>query len=218
LARPEIIFADLQNKSMPFESSDSRSSIQFSCKYNGHGLEAMTTLWGLIVCSSFLGFICYSFFESISNASEFDWKGIPQLVFFCLLLGTLIFSFGADCLWYFFGKEVIVLSENSIVLHHNIFGISLSRRFESENINGIFVTKTPDDNVELRMFLRARAYGFSYFKHGKVAFNSGKSWLFRETKTFRFGTGLTWDEAKQIVAKIHQRFPKYQYDWWKEKA
>jgi hypothetical protein len=40
----------------------------------------------------------------------------------------------------------------------------------------------------------------------------------KEPSTFRFRTGLTWDEVKQIVVIIHHRFPKYQYDWRDKKS
>ena len=201
-----------------FKFYDSGSFMQFSCKYNGDPAEAVGAFGGFFSLLLWLASITYFLLSSTSrfnkiNITEIDWGGVAKLGLIGLVVLILLFSFGIECLWQIFGKEIITFSNNGITLRHQIFGIGLSRRFYISEINGVFVTQVRNTNK----FIRTRSYGFLNFKHGKVAFNSGKSWLFREPNSFRFGTDLSWDEAKQIVAKIHQRFPKYQYDWWSEK-
>jgi hypothetical protein len=158
-------------------------------------------LWGDIISVGveifiFLALVVYAIFN-ISIPAFF----VPFLIlFFALFLFEL--------LWLVYGVEILEVRNAHIVMKHQIFGFGLSKKFQSNKVNGIFVSQSKIDD----QFLWQLTKGFmpADFKKGMVAFNYGKT-LFGSVKTFRFGTSLNEGEARQIVNLIYEKFPQYNY-------
>ena len=141
-------------------------------------------------------------------------EAIPIRRFYSLAL-TMALSFAAtipligtlDLLWLLIGKEAIEISDDSIIVRHQIFGLGVARKFNASKVNGLFVSRVKDGQLA-RWLFRNNQPGYLNFKRGKVAFNYGKT-IWGGVKTFRFGTILDEEEARQIVSLIHKRFPQY---------
>jgi hypothetical protein len=197
---------------MSYKFDDLGSSMQFSCAYRGHGLEKMLAIGSIFLFCAWI-FILVMHSEQIFDLPSMDGNQInwPLMIGFGIYNLAIFLYLGIELLWQFIGKEVIILSNDEIILQRQIFGIKLSRRFSAAKLNGLFLSHFRDTNIGLRILMKNRPYGLFYFRQGKIAFNYGKLWPLGGPNTFRFGTGITADEAAQIVTLIHQRFPQYQY-------
>ena len=197
---------------MSYKFDDLGSSIQFSCSYHGHGLEKILAIWSLFLFSGWVVIVAMHWDQLIyspsTDGNQINW---PLTIGFGIYNLAIFIYLGLELLWQFIGKEVIILSSNGIVLQRQIFGIKLSRRFRAAKLNGLFLSHLRDTNIGVRILMRTRPYGLINFRQGKIAFNYGTLWPLGGPNTLRFGTGITAEEAAQIVTLIHQRFPQYQY-------
>ena len=194
---------------MPYTTDDLGNSIQFSCHYHGGGTELFVTLSGLI-------FSIIALWDFLSIHST-DISFINSLSIWCIttVFAILFIVFGIKSLWEFFGDEIMIVDQEEIILRHQIFGIGPARQFIGDKIDGLFLSQHQEPGL-LRLFSVTQythPYGFINFKQGKIAFNCGKHGRLGGPKTFRFGTSLTTDEAKQIISTVHHRFPGYNHYW-----
>lgn len=123
-----------------------------------------------------------------------------------LLLTALLWL--VEILWQLVGKEVVEVTDDHIIIQHQIFGLRIRNKYHADSINGVFISRQKEH--WLTMLFSSRGFRFLNFGRGRVALNSGKT-IFGEVKTYRFGSILDEEEAQQIVTMIHRRFPKYKY-------
>lgn len=123
-----------------------------------------------------------------------------SIVFFIMLvfLGFIV-VIALELFWQLIGKEVVEISEESIIVRHHILGLGISRQYPADTIACVFVSRRGNKGWSWYLEKRLR---FSDFTSGKIGFNVGK-------KTRRFGPSLEKTEAEQIVAEVHRRFPRY---------
>ena len=136
----------------------------------------------------------------------------PAYLFVLLLnksiITLLIGIWTLELFWLLMGKEVVEVTTNAILIRHKILGFGISKKYQADKIDGLFASQKKINWWLVPHF--GRLYGFFWFKNGKIAVNSEKSFLLG-VKTFRFGSILESTEARQIVALIHKRFPQYKY-------
>lgn len=102
-------------------------------------------------------------------------------------------------LWQLFGKELIAVSNQAIIVNRVIFGLKIPREYDASHIRGLRISTLPEP-ADLFGFYRAtRVTGFS---GGLIAFDYG-------AKTIRFGMGIDEAEARQILTEITQVFWRY---------
>jgi hypothetical protein len=124
---------------------------------------------------------------------------LPFIILFLLL-------FFVELFWLLNGMEFLDVSNNQIVMKHQIFGVGLSKKFVPNKIDGIFISRQKIDDL---MWVRENnGFRFSDFQKGKVAINYGKTLLGR-IRTYRFGTNLNEVEAQEIVKLILEKYPQY---------
>ena len=132
--------------------------------------------------------------------------GLEVLVLFGF---ALVFGVGLalmELLWQLVGREVVEISDDALVIKHQILGLGPSKKFTPESISGLQVARQSDWATP--QFFGTRDYRLFNFKRGWVALSSGKSLVGRPV-TYRFGTNLEEIEAGQVVAQILGRFPQY---------
>jgi hypothetical protein len=120
---------------------------------------------------------------------------------------TIPVMYVIELLWLLIGKEVIEISDDGIIVRHQILGLGIARKFRANKVNSLFVSRVKTDQLA-RWLFRSNRPGYFNFKQGKVAFNCGRT-IWGGVKTFRFGTILDEEEAGQVVSVIHKRFPQY---------
>jgi hypothetical protein len=144
-----------------------------------------------------------------------NWEAIPASAWIFLLpllfLTAGILWLGLDVLWELFGRETVTITADQISLRHDLLNWHIKKTFQADTLNGLYVSKLEREFLMRSMHRSPIAIGFYSFTRGKIAFNSGRA-LLGGPRTFRFGTVLDGDEARQIVAIILKKFPHYQYD------
>jgi hypothetical protein len=193
---------------MPYDVDEVESDLHFTCAYKGHILEPVDIALIILVVGVFEAILVSLLI--LAPSTEYYKNGFLVLVIMVLIHLAILVSLFIELLWQFTGKEEIEVSQDRIAIKHRVFGITSSRRFASNQINGVFLTEVRETNITFQMLTRSRLYGLHYFKHGKVSFYSGQDWLLRQPNIFCFGTGLTFSEAKEIVSMIHRHYPQYQ--------
>ncbi len=133
---------------------------------------------------------------------------LPVFLLNVVLLLVVSGTWVVELLWQLTGKEIVEISDEGITLRHHVLGLEIPRRHPAYTINGLFVSRQKDG--WLPPFGSSMVSAFTSFKRGKIAFNSGRT-ILGGAVTFRFGSILDEEEAKQIVTIIHQRFPRYRY-------
>ena len=128
-----------------------------------------------------------------------------DFAFLAICIFVIITSL-VELLWFLIGQEIVEINDSQIVVKHQIIGIGISKIFHANDIDCVFVSHEKNDWLAYT----SKGIKFFSFKKGMIAINCGKTVL-GSTRTFRFGAILNEREAKQIVAIIHQRFPKYRY-------
>ncbi len=126
-------------------------------------------------------------------------------IIIALVLALTLGSMALELLWQLLGKEVLEISDDGVVIAHQILGIGPSKHLAAGKIDSLFVPQLPIGWSALGM---RRDYRFFNFNRGRVALNGGKT-LLGQPVTYRFGTGLDEGEAAQVVAQILSRFPQY---------
>ena len=177
------------------------SSLEFSSPYRKSWFMIFGLSVSLVgVCVFLLASILQVFLPEMMNGL-FVFP-FPFLAVF-LPFGVIILI---EFLWQLFGVEITEVTESQITLKHYIFGLGISKNLSAQKIDGVFVSNQSNDWLTYM----SRDLKFINFKKGAVAINYGKT-LFGGTRTYRFGSILEREDAKQIVGLIHERFPQYQY-------
>jgi hypothetical protein len=131
-------------------------------------------------------------------------KDSPNLLIIVLLwFSPLIIFYLIEILWLLIGREVVEVNRDHIIIRHQILGLGISSRYDAKNIQGVFISQKHGEPT-------LRGIKFLNFKIGKIAINYGTS-LFGEVNTLRFGSNLEDWEVRDIVAAIHEKFPRYIY-------
>ena len=179
------------NQNYTVENSD--GSIRFKVLFKKLWVDVITVGIEITV---FLALVVYaSFTISISVYV------VPFLILIFLL-------FLIELLWLLYGVEVFEVNNSRIVMNHQIFGVGLAKKFRSNRVKGLFVSRSKiNDQLTWQL---SNGFKPADFKKGMVAINYGKT-LFGRIKTYRFGANLNDVEAQQIVNLILEKFPQYKY-------
>jgi hypothetical protein len=195
---------------MAYVMNDSGTYLQFTCSFEGHWWEKSRIIAGLFSLIMFTTIIILILFWPGSIYTGGVWP-IVWISLFLLFLLVEIEHLIVELFWQFAGKEVMEISQDGIVVRHQIFGLGILRRYRIDKLSSVFVTRYKVDYDWFDIFIIYPPFSICWFKYGKVAFNYGCCWLVGGPNTFRFGTGLGWKEATQIVSIIYNRFPQYQF-------
>ena len=196
--------------------NDTGAYLQFTCSHKGYASDQENAAFTLLIAVPMIAFFIYAITTSIFSSPSITFDN--DTVWMLASLGHLLLMFQSlvmEFLWQFAGKEVMEISQEGIILRHQIYaGIGISRRYRADKIEGVFVSRGRKKSSWLvslltSFFTKRRAYSIYAFKRGKVAFNYGRHWPGGGPKTFRFGIGMEEDDAAQIVSIIHNRFPQY---------
>ena len=103
--------------------------------------------------------------------------------------------------WQIAGKEIIEISNNSIIVSKTIFYIGFHKEYSGEYIKDLRLSSVI---IAGNDFQWGRNNNSNYYLIGypKLVFDYG-------AKTIRFGYGIDEAEAKQILNIIQQRYQKY---------
>jgi hypothetical protein len=102
--------------------------------------------------------------------------------------------------WQISGREIILVSNTGITTSRSILGFRLfPKEYSSEHIKELRISTSMSSNDIFGWSRASRFYGMG---GGLIAFDYG-------AKTMNFGIGIDEAEAKQILIKIHQRYPRY---------
>ena len=186
------------------------SMMRFSSPYRKLWLNIFGTAIVLFTIISLFIFLFYSF-----AIKEIDILFILDNILMYVVLFFIADLLSVEFLWLVIGIEVIEVGSDSIILKHQVFGIGISKKLLPNKIDGVFLSQKDDST--LSYLLSGRETKFFNFKKGMVAINYGKSFL-GDIKTYRFGSNLNEEGAKQIVKMIHDRFPQYIYRGSKKTA
>lgn len=135
-----------------------------------------------------------------SNAEIF-W---PVAGLMLLAIGAVIAVGVSEIAWLVIGREEITISSDSIQISHVFAGLSYTKHFTAAVVDGVYVSREP-----FPRFALYRDWEWRNFHRGRVALNSGRSWL--GVRTYRFGEVLTPSEAHWLVDQILDCYPQYRY-------
>ncbi len=100
-------------------------------------------------------------------------------------------------LWAITGKEVVEISNNSIIVSKTIFNFGFPKEYSAGYIKDLRVS-VANNNIQWRF-----NNNYNYFMgNSKLAFDYG-------AKTIRFGNDIDEAEAKQLLNIILHRYPQY---------
>ena len=116
---------------------------------------------------------------------------------FWTIRGVLAIS---QLVWQLSGREVIEVSNLSIKIQRQELGLGRPNEYWAEHIKDLRIV--PGMYFPFS-FLKGRAASFWVPVEGPIVFDYG-------ARTVRFGLGVDEAEAKQILAAIQLRFPRYQ--------
>jgi hypothetical protein len=189
-----------------FSVEDFGNSLRCVFRKETQWIAAILLLFG---CVFFLAF----FSPILINLVILLWNGIPAGVspIFLPFMGipcVLLLLWSVEALWRIFGKEVVEIGYDDIVIRHQVFGIGIGKRLKAEDIGGVFASRQ-QDRPEPAGF-GSRDLEFLNFKRGRIAVDCGKN-FFGGVATFRFGPALDAGEVGRVLAIIHDRFPAYRY-------
>jgi len=104
------------------------------------------------------------------------------------------------------GRAVIDVSHNSIKIAKKAFGLGFGKTYNAINIDNLRVDESlpqvaaTTDQIPLPML--ARFMQSAVVAGGALVFDYGGS-------SVRFGSGLSYDEARQLLVEIVRRYPQY---------
>jgi len=182
-------------------------SLKFVFPYRKEWLTIIGSIVSLLLFGVWLSIVIAVFAQQ--PVSPLETIGSVELVrcLVSLVFLTIPIMYVIELLWLLIGKEVIEISDDSVIVHHQILGLGIARKFHASKVNSLFVSRVKTDQLAHWLF-RSNRPGYFNFKRGKVAFNCGRT-IWGGVKTFRFGTILDDAEARQVVSVIHKRFPQY---------
>lgn len=193
----------MDNTLQTYTIDDTASSLTFKSPFRKSWFTIFVLGW-----SVFLTFaICLFSFLNVLLPSKVNVSDV-----FVLPLSFVAFLFPAgilalfEWLWHIFGFEVATITNDEITIQHQIFGMGISKKLLVQSIDGVFISNQRNDWVTYM----SREFKFFNFKKGLVAVNYGKT-IWGGTRTYRFGSTLKREDAKQVVKLIHERFPQYKY-------
>ena len=102
-----------------------------------------------------------------------------------------------EVFWQLGGREIIRISDESIVVRHEILGLALSKKCPGDTVASVEVSPLSNE-----WFLDSRSPSFWTFKYGVVAVRCRR-------RTIRFGAGTAADMATSLIKEIHGRFTRY---------
>jgi hypothetical protein len=187
--------------SQHYTIEDSSSTVRFSFPYR----KLWVFVFGLsggVIAAIVISFLTLLDIFTPGNTSPLI---NTDILFLAICISLAIIGL-VELLWLLIGREIVVITDSQIVVKHQIYGVGISKIFRTDDIDCVFVSHKKNDWLTYA----SRELKFFNFKKGMVAINSGKT-IFGGVRTFRFGSILNEGEAKQIVAIIFQRFPKYKY-------
>jgi hypothetical protein len=194
---------------------DTGAYLRFTCPYDRNVAKMSLIVLGLVYMILPISWVGYLFLSTLKDFNQISIWLIVGIGLFLLPILVYFEGMVVEFFWHLSGKEVMEISQDGIVMRHQIFGFGISQQYRTDKLNGVFVPSYRDKKDWLYILVYDR-YRYLYsnfvqFKDGKVAFNYGRNWLIGGPATFRFGTGIGWHESTQIVAMIHNRFPQYQF-------
>ena len=193
--------------SQNYTVDETTTSLRFIFPYRVNDFSTSRTLFGgvfSIVGLVFLVFIVFPIVgeisQSLDNPSLYSFFILFLLLFLLAMVNTFM-----EVFWRLKGQEIVDISEEGVSIRHQVFNFGITKVFSTEKAPCFFISRhTPS------LFIDAisNELRFYNFRRGKIALNYGKT-LFGKVNTFRFGSILDKDEAKQVITIIHRRFPRY---------
>jgi len=190
------------------------ASLRFCFRSRDNDFRTIVFVLFVATYSTFLGQCAMSMFiaqppvsQRLGNLSAnpflFGW-----LLAFLAILLYIIISTWIEIVWRFTGKEIVEISKSSISIRHQILKFGVMKNFRTEKIPCIFISRHKDNESITALLISLKERRLSSFDRGKLAFNYGKDY-FGERNTIRFGSILDAEQAKQVIATIHHKFPQY---------
>jgi hypothetical protein len=121
----------------------------------------------------------------------------PALIFLAVwLVGWTTGGLWAlyTCLWAMVGREIVTASDRAFTIKRDVQGLGRIREYATTQVRNLRVAPVVVGSLGTGAPPRPRGMSF-----GPIAFDYG-------TRTVRFGGGLDEGEARQIVARINDRF------------
>jgi hypothetical protein len=125
------------------------------------------------------------------------------LFIFLILIPTWV-----EIIWRLNGKEIVEINVDGVSIRHQNLSFKITESFNAKRISCIFISRHKESESVIAFLISLRTRRFSSFNRGKIAFNYGKAYN-GEVNTLRFAPTLDPDEARQVVAAIHKKFPQY---------
>ncbi|MBI3177119.1 MAG: hypothetical protein HYZ35_03920, partial [Chloroflexi bacterium] len=118
--------------------------------------------------------------------------GLPAFLLFWGVLEAALVVLLLSVLW---GREVVEVRHETLTLRHLVFGVGRGRAYAAEYVRDLRASPTI-------MLPYPGAGLWNNRAGGGLAFDYG-------AQTITFGGAIHEAEAKQVVAEIVQRFPRY---------
>ena len=179
--------------------------LQLTMPYRTQWFQTIGLIFAcVLILIIILPIIIYSYISRIAYS-----QNIEQPIIYTLLPLFIILLFLAiliiEILWQLIGKEVVYISDESITISHQIFGLGITNIHHADEISGIYVSNQTD---LWQSFWINRRYKFWNYKRGRISINCGK-YILGGVITDRFGSILDEEGSHHLVSIIISRFPKY---------
>jgi hypothetical protein len=188
---------------------DLGSSLRFVMPYRTQWLTVGLQLASVLFLAAALAAVVWSVTKLIP-LGRWLFLLLPFLTVGTVLVLAPLTHWSVELLWQLVGKEVVDVDDGSIAIGHQVLGSRLGRSYSAESIGAVFVAP-PSDNWFSARYSAGASFGNSArarFDRGRVALAAGRT-PSSEVVTVRFGSSLDEEEARQVVATIHRRFPRY---------
>lgn len=124
----------------------------------------------------------------------------PLLSFFFLGILFILSIFLVEILWQSIGKEVIGISNEFVVIRHQIFGIGISKKLYQNKIVGIFIAETREHPPTFR-----RSEFLSFYRgYLEIRYKN----IFNGISVYRLGSILEKEDTGEIITILENKFPK----------
>lgn len=144
----------------------------------------------LIFGTAWLG----GWYLGLQNALEMLESGFRGFTFFWLIAWS-VGGLGITglLLWGYFGKEMLHISSDKVLLNKTIFGIGIKKALQKSAVKNVRFNK-----VEIEYFKNNQNWAIWGVGEGKIKFDYGM-------KTYSLGLGVDDAEANYIIEKIKAR-------------
>ncbi|MCC7187756.1 MAG: hypothetical protein IT312_03365 [Anaerolineales bacterium] len=150
------------------------------------------SIWSLIWLGGEISLIAAMFTSSTYNILSVSIV-IVWFIFWTFLGAVLLYNL----LWLLIGKEEIQITNQSITISQVVLGYKRSKEYTADYIKDLDIAWASMQDLMYRRI--SFPLGTSF---GMIAFDYG-------ARTFKFASGIEEAEAKQIIAKIQQKYPQY---------